>query len=229
LESGYFLVSLDLGLAGEPTALAIVKPASEYFYASPFTCEIDHENSYDVVHLERFGAGVGLPVIVERVGEILDAVDQQKRPRIPEHQLLLNITSVGKPALRYFRAQKLPPRQVFTIVNGGAEAWTNGVRTVAKRSIITTALIALQTRHLRIARKLELGPVLQEELLNFRMNPPKLTDSIEAIREGPNDDLVFAVSIACWWGERYSWNDEDYEQMKPPPDFDEVRRGAAYG
>jgi hypothetical protein len=44
---------------------------------------------------------------------------------------------------------------------------------------------------------------LIDELLNFRMKPaPVSTDPQAAWREGPQDDLLFAIATAAWWIER---------------------------
>ena len=47
---------------------------------------------------------------------------------------------------------------------------------------------------------------LVQELLNFRVtiDPRTAHDSYAAWREGMHDDLVLAVAMACWWGERRS-------------------------
>jgi len=45
--------------------------------------------------------------------------------------------------------------------------------------------------------------MLVQELLNFKAKPPSASgDTYEAWREGPHDDLVLAVAIAAWVGER---------------------------
>ena len=208
MESGHFIISVDLGFAAEPTALAVVEPASRYFYDPPHSTDIGHENSFAVVHLERFPPGTGYPAIVERVREIC-----KDKAKIPEHDLLLNITAVGRPLFQLFRDNKLFVRP-FVILNGSAEKWAGPGRAIPKKNLVSTTQIILQSKRLRVAPKLELGKSLFDDLLAFRMNPPRITDPIEAMRENPNDDLVFAVSLACWWGERRLWNDEDLEDMR---------------
>ena len=216
MESGHFIISVDLGFAAEPTALAVVEPASRYFYDPPRSTNINHENTYAVVHLERFSPGTGYPAIVKRVREICT-----DKARIPEHDLLLNITAVGRPLFQLFRDNKMFARP-FVILNGAAEKWSGPARPIAKKNLVSTTQIILQSKRLRVAPKLELGKLLFDDLLAFRMNPPKITDPIEAMRENPNDDLVFSVSLACWWGERRYWNDEDMTEMRtnmPPLKF----------
>jgi hypothetical protein len=63
----------------------------------------------------------------------------------------------------------------------------------------------MQNGQLKIAEALQLAPVLRRELLNFKVKINIATghDSYEAWREGDHDDLVLAVALACWCGERY--------------------------
>ena len=54
-----------------------------------------------------------------------------------------------------------------------------------------------------MAGKLKLGPVLSQEMLNFRVKIDPMTahDSYSAWREEDHDDLVLSVALAAWWGE----------------------------
>jgi ribonuclease D len=57
---------------------------------------------------------------------------------------------------------------------------------------------------LKVAQKLELGPILQQEMLNFKQKIDPITahDSYSAWREQDHDDLVLAVALAAWRGEQ---------------------------
>jgi hypothetical protein len=63
--------------------------------------------------------------------------------------------------------------------------------------------VLLQTERLKVAGKLKLGPVLSQEMLNFRVKIDPMTahDSYSAWREEDHDDLVLSVALAAWWGE----------------------------
>jgi hypothetical protein len=75
---------------------------------------------------------------------------------------------------------------------------------VPKRDLVGTLVALLQTGRLRVAEGLELAPALVNELVNFKMkiNLDTGHDSYEAWRESVHDDLVLAVALACWCGER---------------------------
>ena len=62
----------------------------------------------------------------------------------------------------------------------------------------------MQNSQLKIAEGLKLRETLERELQNFKVKINIATghDSYEAWREGDHDDLVLAVAMACWCGER---------------------------
>ena len=63
-------------------------------------------------------------------------------------------------------------------------------------------LVLLQERRLQFARSLPETPMLIKELQNYRTKTTQPTTDLIDIREGQNDDLVLALALACWWGER---------------------------
>jgi hypothetical protein len=62
----------------------------------------------------------------------------------------------------------------------------------------------LGKRQLKIARELKFKDVLLSELQSYhvKINIASGHDAYEAWREGEHDDLVFALSLACWWALR---------------------------
>ena len=74
-----------------------------------------------------------------------------------------------------------------------------------KRDLASAPLVLMQNKQLKIAEGLQLADTLKRELLNFKVkiNISTAHDSYEAWREGDHDDLVLAVAMACWCGERY--------------------------
>ena len=59
-------------------------------------------------------------------------------------------------------------------------------------------------RRLQFAAALPLTPVLTQELLTFKVkiDPQTAHDSYSAWREKDHDDLVLALAMSIWWGER---------------------------
>jgi hypothetical protein len=74
---------------------------------------------------------------------------------------------------------------------------------VPKRDLVGVLQVLLQTGRLKVASKLKLGPVLSQEMLNFKVKIDPMTahDSHSAWREEDHDDLVLSVALAAWWGE----------------------------
>ncbi len=73
-----------------------------------------------------------------------------------------------------------------------------------KRDVISTAQVMLQTGRLKIARELRHGALLLRELQSFRMRVDlRKGDQGLSWREGRNDDLVLALCVGLWVGERY--------------------------
>jgi hypothetical protein len=63
--------------------------------------------------------------------------------------------------------------------------------------------VLLQDRRLRVAPSLAQADMLVRELSAFEAKPSRAApDSLEAWRQGPQDDLVLAVALPCWYGER---------------------------
>jgi hypothetical protein len=95
-------------------------------------------------------------------------------------------------------------------ITGGNAVHRNGHRaaTVPKRDLVSCLQVLLQSGRLKIAEGLPLARLLSVELLNFRATISLAGhDSYGAGADaawrqtGSNDDLVLAVSLACWVAE----------------------------
>ena len=82
---------------------------------------------------------------------------------------------------------------------GHQESLTDGYHHVPKRDLITGLRVLLEQEALQIAARLEHGPTLVAELAEMRMKVTTAgNEQYGAWREGTHDDLVLAVSLACW-------------------------------
>jgi len=221
-----FIIGLDLGQSQDYTAIAVVervfpplpKPKAPY---EPLTyCgsgETDNVNgdwrqdgavvalppedtraaSYHVRHLERPALGTKYPAIVVRVKALLAT------PPLTLHTpLVIDRTGVGRPVTDLFEGQGVRPYAIT--ITGGDEVIREGRHTkVPKRELVSTLVAVFQTERLKIAAGLAEGPVLVNELTNFKVKVNLATghDSYEAWRESLHDDLVLAVALAVWYGE----------------------------
>jgi hypothetical protein len=91
----------------------------------------------------------------------------------------------------------------ITITAGDQVTYDRGWR-VPKRDLVGAVQVLLQTSRLKFAEQIPVIPALVQELLAFRVKIDPLTahDSYGAWREGAHDDLVLAVAVAVWWGQR---------------------------
>ena len=193
-----FFVGLDLGQSKDYTALAVVElveiPTGEYLQYLGKEKTIAH---HYLRHLERFKLGTPYPAVVERLHELLAS-----QPLKGKNRLVVDATGVGAPVVDLLRQGGLSP--IAITITGGDAATNEGANwRVPKRDLVSAVQVLLQTGRLKVAEGLQLAPLLVQELLNFQV---KITanahDTYRAWREGVRDDLVLAVSLACWYGER---------------------------
>ena len=153
---------------------------------------------YHCRHVERLPLGTGYPDLVRRVGALLETPQLRDRTR-----LIVDYTGCGRPVVDMLRDARLEPIAV-TITGGDSVTGGPGGLRVPKRDLVGAAQVLLQSKRLKIAEELEHTPALVRELLEFRMkiDPVTAHDSYSAWREGAHDDLVLALAIACWYGER---------------------------
>jgi hypothetical protein len=73
----------------------------------------------------------------------------------------------------------------------------------------------LEERRSKVARELADTRTLVTELLNFRVQITPAANMIYgAWRAGQHDDLVLAVSLACWWAEGTELGDSGPETTR---------------
>jgi hypothetical protein len=180
-----FFVGVDLGQAKDYTAISILeRPESE----RPYT--------YHVRHLAR-ARGEPYPEIVSRVVMMMNSPALAGKAK-----LVIDQTGCGRPVFDLFKAAKMWPIGV-SITGGDSVSHEGRAWRVPKRDLVGALQVLLQTGRLKVASKLELGPILQAEMLNFKVkiDPATAHDSYSAWREGDHDDLVLAVALAAWCGE----------------------------
>lgn len=189
-----YVSGLDLGQAAEFTALAVLERAEAPDPASPGRVL----GRYAVRHLERFPLGAPYPEVGARVAALFAA------PPLAGSPLGVDQTAVGKPVLDLLRRAR--PRAVLrpVAVTAGHQAHADdgGVWLVPRKELVSTLQVLLQARRVKVAPSLPDAQTLVRELQNFKMKFPSVSDPFEAWREGPHDDLVLAVAIAAWLGER---------------------------
>jgi hypothetical protein len=183
-----WLVGLDLGQSQDPSALAAV----EQVYRSGGWAHLCRE-------LRRWPLGTSYVAVVDDLAGLL------ARPPLAGCTLVVDSTGCGRPVLDMLRSRDLPCLLVpCTITAGAHSSCDQNGWSIGKRELVSVLNVLLGQARLHVAASLPLARTLEGEFANFRA---KVTasghETLEVPwREGQNDDLLFALALAVWYGER---------------------------
>jgi hypothetical protein len=91
----------------------------------------------------------------------------------------------------------------INITAGHEKNFRKGVWNVPKKELVGVLQVLLQSRRLKIVESLPDAKTLTQELANFKVKvTASANETFEAWRERDHDDMVLAVAIAAWCGER---------------------------
>lgn len=190
-----YLAGLSLGQASESTGFAVLERRKAKTAAGRWS-----EAEYAVRHLVRFPPGMPYAGVVEEL-KVLFAT-----PPLKGAVLLVNQTVVGRSVFDLFRLG-VPGASVRGLaVTAGHAAGKDdkGGLLVPKKDLVGVLQVLLQGKRLKVAPALSFAATLAEELQQFRLKAVPLTDAAVEWRERPHDDLVLAVAVAAWQGERHT-------------------------
>jgi hypothetical protein len=201
-----FIAGLDVGQMADPTALAILE-RHLILQAGAM------QPRFDARYLERVPLQTPYPVMVRGVRERLECLGERC-------VLVIDATGVGRGIVDLFREAwsvyhaatdsvvTMPSKPTVIAItltnaeqarNERADEWY-----VPKRDVIMTFMVTLQQQRFRVAKDLPEAETLFKEGLHFQWKVSKAgNDLYGAWREGQYDDLLLAVAIGVWWGERY--------------------------
>jgi len=196
-----FVAGLDLGQATDYTALAIIEKieAKEHLgFRMGEPLHLPREKPlYHLRHLDRVRQ-VPYPAQVRQVAEVMG-----KEPLSGRVNLVIDATGCGRPVFDLFRHAVSCPVIPVTITGGNQVVHEHGEYKVPKVDLMGAIQAVGGTGRLKYSPSLPFANILDRELLSFRV---KITDSAHATygawREGEHDDLVLAVALALWYGER---------------------------
>src|SRR5262245_996770 len=194
VDLAYFS-GLDLGQAQDFTALAVQEQTRAPDPENPDA----RARSYPCRHLERFPRGTPYTEIAAGLAGRFAASPLARNP------LGVDQTGVGKPVVDLLRRARIAARlRPLTLAGGhGATPDPKGGWLVPKQELVSTLQVLLQSRRLQLAPTLPEVPTLVRELLSFQMKVRLAApEPLGAWREGAHDDLVLALAIAAWLGER---------------------------
>ncbi len=200
-----FILSLSLGSGGASSGLAVVEPKPVARKSGKEESAPAHDEvvTFEVIWLERFGADRRYPAIIARVVEIVAARQLGRR-----YSLLVDITATGRPPLKLLEDRGQYPR-ALQVVAGTEETYVSGVQSVPRRDMVSVVQVLLQSNRLQVAADLEFARDLVADLQAFDPQPPPAGQAPHR-----NEDLVRAVALAVWWGDRQAWH-TDISKINP--------------
>ena len=222
MQNGHHLISLSLGGAVGPTGLAVIEPRSEYWHPKGNESELDYQNHYTVFWLERFDPGRPSSDIAARVRAIA-----AERRLARGYDVLVDITKTGSAAVRSLEDLGLRYVQPVEITNAADATYHNGIERVPFLDVGGTVKVVLQDDRIKVSSELALAATLLTDLQVLDPAMPR-----RASEAGQSDDLMIAVAVAIWWGERLQWNEEVAASMLPENDddyYDETDRSPVTG
>jgi hypothetical protein len=183
----HYFAGLDLGPAHDSTAVALLAR------------EFDRGKAcYALRHLQRWPPGSPYPRIAADLNRLLLAMSSCCS------RLVLDQTAVGRAVAKLFRfGDIVSTRQVLISAGHAVCLDEDGCTHVPKKELVSVLQALLQTQRLRIAAGLPLAETLSREMVSFRASVKVASGADEVSwREREHDDLVLAVALAAWEGER---------------------------
>ena len=155
---------------------------------------------------ERFERGIPYTTLVENVAKLFQG------EKFAGQTLVVDGTGVGRPVVDLFRRARLNCRLVPVTITGGGvnpsigkvdiDEW--GYWHVPKKELVGSVQVLLGTGRLEVAPGLKHAGNLIHELksFNYKINLQTAHVSLESWREKDHDDLVLALALSVWYGER---------------------------
>ena len=193
-----YTIGLDLGQSRNYTAMVIMK--REWFRATPeeFIASgargLQGEYRHTVVGAERVSLGTPYPRVVSWVKSVAAGLGGSLG------SIVVDASGVGSAVMDLLRRAQMGVRLVGVVITGsqasgasGAGMTAAGYQTVSRTELLTKLQVAVQDGWFRVDR-----PRCREwEALRRELSVVRLEGG------GPGqDDLVFALALAVWWGVR---------------------------
>ncbi len=157
---------------------------------------------YEVRGIRRYPLGTSYPAIVD------DVVALGQRPELDRVELLADATGVGAAIVDMFdralrNVRSLRGVQPVVITAGHEETRaSNGAWHVPKRNLVASVQRVLQEGRIKLPKDKPEAGLLVNELQNYQVKLSDAGHDSYNARQGQHDDLVLALALAVWWGER---------------------------
>jgi hypothetical protein len=208
-ELSDFVLGLDLGKTTDYSALA----ALEREYRPRPDRPNEMLSHYVVRFVKRWPLGTPYTAVVPQV------VKAAGTPKFATPLLAVDETGVGKAVVDLLR-QANPPAslQPILITGGSATTFVNGSWHVPKVELVNTLKVLMQAFRFQIADMPE-RKLLERELDAFRTKVTAAgNETFEAWRQRDHDDLVLAIALAAWLGEKFGRPSTPFVVPRQPRD-----------
>lgn len=202
-------LGLDIGQAADYTALVADDVRMEQVDTDERGAPVV-DLLHRVRYAERLPLAMSYPDMVQRVIKITQT------PAMADCKLVIDATGVGRPVVDMLRSARVPLFPVM-ITAGMKETFDTdtGFWHVPKRELVSKVQVVLGHGRLRFA-KLPESETIKREFQNFKLKmTAKGNETYEAWRSGDHDDLVLAVALAVYFGERYRSNTTSSKTINP--------------
>ena len=187
-----YVLGLDLGRIRDHSTLAIVERTRKPDNAGLV------ETWYTVRHLRCWPLKTSYTTVMAELAEVV------KRPPLSWPVLVVDQTGVGQAVVDCLVQAQLSATLVpIMITSSSGKSRTDGKQWfVPKRELVFCLQGLLRSKRLQIAPLPERS-TLAHELMAFQVSVTKSgSETFAARSERDHDDLVVAVALATWWGER---------------------------
>jgi Terminase RNaseH-like domain len=195
-----YWIGVDLGQANDYTAVAVLQDLNVETGLYTSGGRKKAETFYHLRHLQRFDLGTSYPTITRKLTALVDVPEIKKEG----YYMYVDAGGPGRPVLDMMLEAGL---FCWGIAITGGDKPGEGTR--PKRDLIGSVQVLLQGGRLKIANSIPDAETLVQELLNYRVKIDPITahDGYDA-RTGTHDDLVLALSLACYHALQYcGWGD----------------------
>jgi hypothetical protein len=206
-----FFVGLDLGQAGDFSAMAVIGRRVEGAVPGVLDPETWYPMYY-AVEVKQFELGTEYHQVEEEVARVW---------RLPElavtsNWCVVDKTGVGAPVVESIRRRMGIPVQ-GVIITGGENVSNSSPNeyTVPKSHIVTALMDLAQRRRFKVSQGVanEKEFFDQMDQFGYKLNRNTGNMSYEALEERVHDDLVIAAGLAVWFAERVhpwrpAWRDD---------------------
>ena len=201
-----YVVGVDIGQVNDYTAISVVQRYVTQEFILPAragvlqSVPVKSTLTYRVGRLERLELGMPYPDQVQHIKTLYGSVKKKGSAR-----LIVDATGVGRPIVDLLRKERLAPIGVV-ITGADSETRGDGMYRVPKRNLASLGQVAFQSGRLQVPQSLRLADVLLKELKAFKVEIKRNGHDTYGNdwREAEHDDLVLALLLAVWWGEKHA-------------------------